>query len=84
MSDYNLYGKYYPRAEKHIMLELFIGLIFAGAVWYFTFNWFYGFICACFSYNCMRLLNIKNRQLEILNKIDSLSERIEQIGEDKQ
>ena len=69
-------GEYYQRAEKHIMLDLCCGLIFAGAVWYFTGNWFYGFICACFSYNSMRQLNIKNRQLEILNKIDSLAEKI--------
>ena len=76
MNDIERYGNYYHRAEKHIMLDLACGLIFAGVVWYFTENWFYGFICACFSYNTMRSLNIKNRQLEILNRIDELEEKI--------
>lgn len=40
MNDFDLFGKYYQRAEKRVMLDLCCGLIFACAVWYFTENWF--------------------------------------------
>lgn len=79
MNDFDLFGKYYQRAEKHVILDLCCGLIFACVVWYFTENWFYGYICACFSYNAMRLLNLKNRQLEILNRLDEIEQQIKDI-----
>ena len=76
MDDYDLYGKYYKRAEKHIIPELVFGIVFAVFILFVTENWFYALLCLYFAFIKMRQLNTKNRQLEILNRLDQIEEKL--------
>ena len=74
MNDYELFGRYYQRAEKHITSQLIIDIVIAFIILFYTENLFYAFIYACFGYNKMRLFNTKNRQFEILKRLDDIEE----------
>jgi hypothetical protein len=76
MNDYDLYGRYYNRADVKVIPELVFDIVIALVVWFFTENWFYALICSYFAFNKTRQLNIKNRQFEILNRLDEIEERI--------
>lgn len=74
MEDLSRYGAYYQRIEKHIISGLIIDVVIAFIILFYTENLFYAFIYACFGYNKMRLFNIKNRQFEILKRLDDIEE----------
>lgn len=79
ITDEELFGKYYNRAEIHVIREFIFDLIFAGLIWYLTSNWFYGFLCVCFAYVKTRQLNSKNRDFEILNRLDEIEQQIKEL-----
>jgi hypothetical protein len=76
MSDNDLYGRYYQRAEKHITIELVIDIAVALLIWIITEYWLYALIFVCFAFIKARQLNTKNRQLEILNRLDEIENKI--------
>ena len=81
MKDKDLYGKYYERAEIHIFWELLADIIISGIVWWLSSNWFYAFVCIMFGFSKLRNSNMKNRQLEILNRLDKIEKQIKLIEE---
>lgn len=76
MDDYDLYGKYYNRADRYILQELIVDIIIAGVIWFFTYSLFYAFIYIGYAFIKLRQNNSKNRQLEILNRLDKIEEKI--------
>lgn len=77
MDDLRRYGAYYQRAEKHVIAQLVIDIVIAFIILFFSENLFYAFVYVCFGYNKMRLFDTKNRQLEILNRLDEIEEKID-------
>jgi hypothetical protein len=78
MDDFDRFGSYYNRAERHITIEFIVDIVIAIGVSVFGGNLFYGLVCLFFATSKIRQLNIKNRQLEILNRLDQLEENIKQ------
>ena len=78
MDDFEMFGLYYNRAERHIIIDFIIDVIIAIVVSVFFSNLFYGLVCLLFATSKIRQLNIKNRQLEILNRLNQLEEKLKQ------
>jgi hypothetical protein len=72
----DFYGKYYDRTEKHIRTEFIINIIIAFIVTGATENLFYGLIVVGYAFIRNSQLNTKNRQLEILNRLDKIEEKL--------
>ena len=76
MDDFERYGKYYKRAETHFLIELVIDVAVAIAIYYFTNNLFYMFLFVGYCFIGIRQLNTKNRQFEIMCKLDKIEEKL--------
>ena len=76
MDDLERYGKYYKRAEAHFLAEFIINIVIAIAIYYFTENLFYVFLFVGYCFISLRQLNTKNRQFEIMNKLDKIEEEL--------
>ncbi len=76
MDDLERYGKYYKRAESHFLAEFLIDIAIAIAIYYFTQNLFYVFLFVGYCFIGIRQLNTKNRQFEIMNKLDKIEEAL--------
>lgn len=75
MNDFDLYGKYYERADRGY-IDVVLAVIIAFLIYAITQNIFYtflyiGYFRIRFGQSCA-----KNRHLEILNKLDEIEQKI--------
>lgn len=83
MEDLERYGKYWKRAETHFLTEFVIDVAVAVAIYFFTENLFYVFLFVGYCFIGLRQLNTKNRQFEIMNKLDKIEEKLNEMNKDK-
>lgn len=83
MDDLERYGKYWERAETHFLAEFVSDVAVAVAIYFFTENLFYVFLYVGYYFIGLRQLNTKNRQFEIMNKLDKIEEKLNEMNKDK-
>ena len=59
MDDFERYGKYCKRAETHFLIELFIYVAIAIAIYYFTNNLFYVFLFVGYCFIGIRQISFR-------------------------